>query len=59
MSAAVWSEPHEPEPRRRDKRRPASVARDDSVLTFITTVCAPRPPVELDPRVVPGPTARR
>lgn len=58
MSAAVWSEPHEPEPRRRDRRRPANVAWDDSVLTLITAVCVPRPPVESDPRVT-GTTACR
>jgi hypothetical protein len=58
MSAAVWSEPYEPEPRRRDRRRPAGVAWDESVLTLVTAVCAPRPPAELDPQAT-GPTACR
>jgi hypothetical protein len=58
MSAAVWNEPHVPEPRCRDTRRPTGASWDSSVLTKIATIHAPRPPADHDPRVT-GTTVRR
>lgn len=59
MSAAVWNEPHEPEPRCGDARRPTGASRDTSVLIpGIALIPAPRPPADHDPRVT-GTTVRR
>jgi hypothetical protein len=56
MSAAVWNEPHEPEFRCSQARRPTGASWYTGIL--ISAVCAPPTSADHDPRVT-GTTVRR